>query len=451
MDAGVPSPAVVVRPVAARSRRELLAASVGGLVETFDWALYGVLAPKFAEQIFPSHDHTSAVIKAYASFAVGFLFRPVGGMLLGRLADRRGRRYALTFSIALMTLASTVLAIVPDHRTLGVGAAVVFLLARSVQGLSAGGEAPAVAAYLAEMAPPGRRYLYSGLAYAGLIVGSMLAFAVLGVLSVTLGAHGLANGGWRIGFAVCAALGGTGLWIRRTAPESEEFVRYAASGRRPRAWPVLSAHRRVSLAVFLITVGGTVGFYLGTLYLPQYAHHLNVTSTAKASGQIEVALVVLIGAMAAFGRFADRFDALTVVRVAVVIQALATVPLMLALGAKTLPFALVATVYLILLAPSLGIGYVLGAQLFPVEVRSLGFGVPGAVAGAIFGGTFPAVAEALWKAHHIRAVPWYTAACAALAVLGLALIRHEDIYRTGVDAASPQDRADLADSSAVSP
>ncbi|MFG2500667.1 MFS transporter [Streptomyces sp. NPDC048441] len=421
----------------ATARRGLSAAIAGGVVESFDWACYGVLAPSFASDVFPGGDHGAKVIGAYATFAVGFLFRPLGGMILGRMSDVRGRRFTFSLSVTVIALASLVMAVTPGHRVLGAGSAVIFILARIVQGLSAGGEAPTVAAYVAETAPGSRRYLYSALSYGGLIFGSILAFAVLAVLTAAVGKSGVENGGWRIGFAVSACCGLVALWIRRRAPESPEYRRQAAASRSGAAGadgrvpllPALLAHRRQSLAIFLITVGGTVGFYFGTLYLPTYAHEVGaVGSVTSAAVQIDLAMVGLIAVMAGFGNLADRIDGLRVMRVTAVVECVVTPPLMIALNSGTLPFLVVAACYLVAFAPGLAIGYVLGARLFPVSIRSVGFGIPGAVAGAVFGGTFLLVAHALSNAGHITLVPWYATACAALGVVGVFLIRPTDFY-----------------------
>lgn len=158
-------PPVAVDPAAhpgGRRRRELLAATVGSVVESFDWNVYAVLAPFFAAQLFPGGP-TGALLVAYAGFAVGFVARPVGSALIGRLADTRGRRFGLTVSMTVIAAASLVIALVPARGQIGIWAAVLVVLARLVQGLAYGGETPTVAAYVTETAPRRRRFLYSAI------------------------------------------------------------------------------------------------------------------------------------------------------------------------------------------------------------------------------------------------------------------------------------------------
>ncbi|MGG2461327.1 MFS transporter [Streptomyces sp. RGM 3693] len=409
---------------ARKSRRALLAATVGGVVESFDWTVYAVLAPFFAVQVFPGDDPVTQLLGAYLGFAVGFVVRPLGSYLMGRIADARGRRFGLTLSMAVISAASVLIAALPTAATIGAAAPVLLVVLRLVQGLSMGGENPSAAAYVTETAPRALRFLYSAISYSGVIIGNVLSFGVLTLLLTTLGKDGVTGGGWRIGFLMAAVLGLLALWIRRGAQESEEFTAQAAhrpTGAERRA--LLRTHARHLAAVFLITLGATVGYYFGTTYLPQYAAQLGVASAADSAAAMLPPLLVLIAAMAGVGRLADRLGALRTLRTGLALLAVGTVPLMTALAHRTLPMWLVTVVYLLLIAAPIGLANVLFAQLFPVAVRVVAMGVPFTLATGLFGGTFPLLAQALGKAGQLTLVPWWAAGAAAISFLGTYLVR----------------------------
>ncbi|MEV0599644.1 MFS transporter [Streptomyces sp. NPDC050315] len=405
-------------------RKALLAATVGGVVESFDWAIYAVLAPYFAAAMFPGDDPVTKLLAAYVGFAVGFVVRPFGSYVVGRFADSRGRRFALTLSMTIISGASVLIAVLPTAALIGVAAPVLLIVLRLVQGLSMGGENPSAAAYVTETAPRHLRFLYSSISYSGVVIGNILSFGVLTLLLVTFGEDGVRDGGWRIGFLVAAALGLLALWIRRGVEESAEFAEADAAG--PTAAERRALYRsnlRGMAAVFLISIGATVGYYYGTTYLPQYAQQLGVVSGTESAASMLAPLVLLVAAMVVVGRLADRLGALRTLRIGLSLLALATVPLMLALAHGAVPMWLVTVVYLALIAAPIGLTNVLFAQLFPVAVRVVAMGVPYTIAIGLFGGTFPLLAQAMAKAGHLTLVPWWAAGAAAVSLAGTFLIR----------------------------
>ncbi|MFG2222117.1 MFS transporter [Streptomyces sp. NPDC048644] len=410
----------------AAGRRALLAATAGGIVESFDWTLYAVLAPYFAVQLFPHDDPVTAVLGAYLGFAVGFIVRPFGSYVMGRISDARGRRFGLMLGMALTSVTSVLVAVVPTAGVIGVGAPVLLVLLRLVQGVSMGGANSSAAAYVAETAPRRMRFVYSAISYSGVVVGNILSFGVLTVLLATLGTGGVTAGGWRIGFLVAAVLGLTALWIRRGAEESGEFTEQRASGAARTGAGRRALYRaqvRNSVAVFLTTFGVTVGYYFGTTYLPQYAHQLGVVSDTESAVSMLLPLLVLIGAMVGVGWVGDRLGALRTLRAGLGALAVGTVPLMLALAHRALPMWLVTLVYLVLIAAPLGLVNVLFAGLFPVAVRVVAMGVPSMVATGLFGGTFPLLAQALGRAGQLSLVPVWAAGAAAVSFGATFLIR----------------------------
>ncbi|SDW43685.1 MFS transporter, MHS family, alpha-ketoglutarate permease [Saccharopolyspora shandongensis] len=408
--------------VSVKGRRELLAGTVGGVVESFDWTIYAVLAPYFASQMFAGNNELTKLLAAYAGFAVSFVVRPFGSYLLGRLADARGRRFALMVSMIAICLGSLLIALLPTAASIGVAAPALLVLLRALQGVAMGGEAPSVAAYISETAPSNRKFLFSALSYSGVIIGNVLCFAVVGVLLLVMGKPGVVDGGWRIGFVIAAVFGVLAFWVRSIAAESGEFE----SGKREVQRPKLAGHMRNMIAVFLMTTGVTVGYYLGTTYMPEYAAQVGAAPAASSNLSMIPSLLLLIAAMAVFGILADRFGGMRVFRIGLVLLALCTVPLMTALAQGWLPVWAVTTLYLVLgVAPTIALANVLSARGFPVEVRVVCMGVPSTLSIALFGGTFPLLAQGLGAAGYLAAVPWVAATVAAIALVGTALFKQD--------------------------
>ncbi len=203
--------------------RTLVAASVGNAVEWYDWTVYATFSIYFATQIFPTENESLAFIGTFATYALAFFFRPLGGMLLGRFADLRGRKQAMLLTIALMAGGSLVIAILPTYTTVGWLAPILLLLARIAQGMSLGGEVSNASAYLAEIAPPERRGRYSSFFYISTGSAVLIASLLGALLATTLSDDQLASWGWRIPFLIGGLLGLVGLWLRRDMAETEQF------------------------------------------------------------------------------------------------------------------------------------------------------------------------------------------------------------------------------------
>jgi MHS family alpha-ketoglutarate permease-like MFS transporter len=398
-------------------RRELAAATVGGIVESFDWSVYVVFAAFFTSDLFGS-DSLGATIVAYGGFAVGFVARPIGSLIFGRVSDSRGRRFTLLLCMSIISAASLAIAMVPSAASIGVWSAVLLVGLRIVQGLAYGGEGPTIAAYVAETAPPRHRFLFSAISYGGIMFGSMLVFLTVAVLNATIGSEALRAGGWRWGFVAGGLLGVLALWIRAYAPESSEFEggRVADPVRRPALTAVFREHRTALLTIFLLTLGGTVSYYFGLVYLPKYAAAAGVADTASATSFMTVVLVVVLVVMLIVGVLADRFGVLPVMRITFAFNAICVLPTTFAMLHGVIPFEVAALVLGLGAAGFSAVGSVLCALLLPVGVRAVGAGLVSTVTVAVFGGTFPMVAEALQAVHLRWVVPVYVFA-AALALL----------------------------------
>ncbi|MFH9722251.1 MFS transporter [Streptomyces sp. NPDC017254] len=415
-----------------KPRRELLAASAGSVVEAYDWTIYGVLAPYFAEDLFPGSSPTARLIAAYLGFALGFLVRPLGSVVIGRLTDTRGRRFGLTLTVGLIAAGSLLLAVVPGHAAIGIAAPLLVVAARLVQGLSVGAENPSAAAYVTETAPGRHRYFYSAVSYGGVVLGSALSFIVMSVLLGVFGETGVEDGAWRLAFVFGALLGLTALWIRRGAAESEVFTKDAEERGGVDLWPVLRAHLRPLAVVFAITSGATTVFYFLTVDFPAYARDAGAATKEEASGALLLGMVALLAGMLGAGRAADRFGALGVLRVGFAGLALGSVPLLAGMVAGHVPVQVVTVVLLFLLSLPLAVSNVFAGQLFPPAVRAVAVGLPAALAISLFGGTFPALAELLRSAGHGAWVPWWPAITCAAALLASWGVREHPLPTTPI-------------------
>ncbi len=406
-----------------------MAASTSGIfVESFDWSLYALMAPYLAGQMFPGASPVAKLLGAYGVFAAGFLARPLGGFLMGRVTDSRGRRTGLVVSVSLMALGALVIAVTPSSATLGLGAAALVVIARLVQGIAMGGEVATAATYVVETAPEDKRYRFGSFTYASDALGTLGATIVLAVLLATLGTDAVRDGGWRIAFLVAAALGLVALGIRLKAPESPVFRAAKAIEVKQSTWPMLKAHRQRMLLVFALTIGSTVGVYFGSVYLPQFAAHTGTISEKSAAAQHTIALVVLLLAMIASGFLADRYGPLALIRGGFTAAAALTVPLMLGLATGVLPYFVAAPLFALCVGLQLGVTPVTAARLFPVPIRAVALGVPAALAISLFGGTFPFLAEWFIDLGHLQWVPTYAGIGLAISALGSWLVTEKLLY-----------------------
>ncbi|MFF1730497.1 MFS transporter [Streptomyces sp. NPDC058247] len=404
---GPPDPSDSAPP--RRPLRQLLAASVGNAVEWYDWYAYTFLATYIAGQVFPKGSGNSLVplLSTFAVFAVGFFMRPVGGLLMGAVADRRGRRAALTVTILLMGGSSLLVGLTPTYASVGVLAPVVLVLARLLQGLSVGGEFAASTTFLVESAGPGRRGLFSSFQYVSTSAGQLAASGVAAALVSTLGDGQMDSWGWRVPFVLGALLSLVGFWIRRGAYETRSAEQRAAG--RPGLFDALRHHPRESLLICGITAGGTLAYYTWTSYLPTYAE-LNAgidKADALVAGTIALAFFALLQPIG--GMLSDRFGRKPLLLFFGLGFALLSVPLLRSLGDSFGSLLLVQCAGMVLLTGFTSISAAVNAEVFPARVRAAGIGFPYSLTVAVFGGTAPYVGTLFKETGHAGLFPWYVA------------------------------------------
>jgi MHS family alpha-ketoglutarate permease-like MFS transporter len=403
--------------------KAILIGSSGNLVEWYDFYVYAAFSLYFAKAFFPAGDQTAQLLNTAAIFAVGFLMRPIGAWLFGRMADRHGRRVALTTSVLLMCFGSALVAVTPVYATIGIAAPIILLLARMIQGLSLGGEYGTSATYLSEMATAERRGFYSSFQYVTLIGGQLAAMLVLVLLQkFVLTPAELDAWGWRIPFVIGAGLAVIAYVMRRDMHETEAFRR---ATRREGSLKALLAHPREVALVVGLTLGGTLAFYTYTTYMQKFLVNTSGFSKDTATLISASALFIYMLMQPVVGAISDVIGRRPVLIAFGVLGVLCTVPLLTALQATRDRFAAFVLIVagLAIVSCYTAINAVVKAELFPTSVRALGVGLPYALTVALFGGTAEYVALWLKQADRETDFYWYVTACIGVSLIVYATMR----------------------------
>jgi MHS family alpha-ketoglutarate permease-like MFS transporter len=414
-------------PAAVSEKRvigNVLRGSIGNLIEWYDWYAYAAFTTYFAKSFFPTSDTTAAFLGTAAVFAVGFLMRPLGGWMLGRFADRFGRRSALVLSVTFMAGGSLLIAVTPSYHTIGIAAPILLLVARLIQGLSVGGEYSTSATYLSEVATPGKRGFYSSFQYVTLYGGQLLALGLQLILQAVLTEQQLTSWGWRIAFGVGTVAALTVMWLRRGMDESASFEQESggevgkAAGERGTLRTLARYPKEIALVVGL-TLGGTVGFYTFATYSQKFLE--NTAHIPRRHVTIVLFCAILVAAILQplAGRLSDRIGRRPLLLFFGIGGTLLTVPLMTVMGSTRNPVGAFFLVLagLVIVAGYTSINAIVKAELFPTKIRALGVGLPYALTVAIFGGTAELIAQALKSAGHETVFFWYVAGCVLVSLI----------------------------------
>ena len=375
-------------PVSGADRkRAVAAATIGSAFEWYDFIVFSFFAGTIVKQYFPATDSSSQLLIGLATFGVGFFMRPLGAIVLGIYGDRRGRRAALTTTIALMMVGVFILTFVPPYSWIGIAGAILILIARLFQGFSAGGEFGGATSFLSEYSLPGRRGLYVSWQQSSQFMASLLGALLGAVLSASLSADALDSYGWRIPFAIGLLIGPVGIYIRRRLDDTPAFKAQGKPAEAPLR-EALGGHFARVLGGFGLVVMGTVSVYVLVLFLPTYAARtfgMPPTQAFIASAIMSAILVVLC---VLAGMLSDRVGRRPVILVSAILLVILVYPLMafLAAGPTMTRLILVEIVFAILIAGFSSVAPAMMAELFPTRVRNTGLALSYNFAVAIFGG-----------------------------------------------------------------
>ncbi|MEG0916764.1 MAG: MFS transporter [Myroides sp.] len=403
--------------------KAIVGGSIGNLVEWYDWYAYAAFAIYFSHAFFPSGDQTAQLLNTAGIFAVGFLMRPIGGWIFGTMADKIGRKKAMTLSVLLMSFGSLLIALTPTYETIGILAPALLLVARLLQGLSVGGEYGVSATYLSEMATSDRRGFYSSFQYVTLIGGQLTALGIQLVLQkFILTEDQLHDWGWRIPFIIGAILSIIALYMRSSLHETEAFEKNKdenAKEVKNGSIKELLKHPKALVTVVGLTLGGTLAFYTYTTYMQKFLVN-TVLLTKEQSTLISFLSLFLFACLQpVFGSLSDKIGRRPLLLGFGVLGTIFTVPLLTGLSNTTSMwgafFYLIAA--LIIVSGYTSINAVVKAELFPANIRALGVGLPYALTVAIFGGSAEYIAL-LFKQQGVESYYyWYITICIGFSLI----------------------------------
>ncbi|PLR43617.1 MFS family transporter [Chimaeribacter arupi] len=395
----------------------IVGASSGNLVEWFDFYIYSFCSIYFAAAFFPAGNSTTQLLQTAGVFAAGFFMRPIGGWLFGRIADKHGRKTSMLISVCMMCGGSLMIACLPTYATLGAWAPALLLLARLFQGLSVGGEYGTSATYMSEVAVKGRRGFYASFQYVTLIGGQLLALLVLLVLQQIFSNAELKAWGWRIPFALGAALAVVALFLRRSLNETSDQTtrQHKDAGTLKGLWK----HRKAFFMVLGFTAGGSLSFYTFTTYMQKYLVNTAGVEAKTASTIMTMALLVYMLLQPLIGALSDKIGRRNSMLIYSGLATLLTVPILYTLKDVTNPWLAFGLIVgaLTIVSFYTSISGLLKAEMFPPEVRAMGVGLSYAVANAMFGGSAEYVALSLKSWGVENAFFWYVSGMALLAFL----------------------------------
>ncbi|WP_029117217.1 MFS transporter [Mycobacterium sp. URHB0044] len=408
-------------------RKAITGASIGNAVEWFDFAIYGFLATYVAANFFPAGDDTAALLNTFAIFAAAFFMRPLGGFVFGPLGDRIGRQRVLAIVILLMSAATVAIGLLPTYAAIGVGAPLLLLFFRCLQGFSAGGEYGGGAVYLAEYAAPQRRGLVvTFMAWSG-VVGFLLGSVTVTVLQAALPAAAMQSYGWRIPFLLAAPLGLVGLYIRLRLDDTPEFTELSTRdevAKRPLHEAVTTSWLPILQVIGLFLIFN-VGYYVVFTFLPTYLiKTLQYSKTASFTSVTLASLVALI-LILPLAALSDRVGRRPMLIAGSALFAVLSYPLFLLLNSGSLASAITAHCMLAAIeSVYVSTAVTAGVELFSTRVRYSGFSIGYNVAVAGFGGTTPYVVTWLTTSTgNVLAPAFYLTAAAAVSLATVFALR----------------------------
>jgi MFS family permease len=368
---------------------QIAAVVIGNALEWYDYIVFGFFTVIISRLFFPAESEYASLLLTMATFGAGYLMRPVGGILLGLYADRRGRKRALLLIIVLMTVAISMIGFAPTYAAIGIAAPLIILLARLLQGFAAGGEFGSATSFLIESAPPGRRGFYGSWQMVGQAL-ALLGGAFLGaVLTTALSPEALDSWGWRIPFLLGLVIGPVGLYIRRHLDETEVYLKERESvSVKYGLGTVLATYFKEVLVCGGIIAWGTTAFYVVLLYMPTFARIQLGLPLDQAFIAQSISLALMTVLVPIFGAWSDRIGRRPIMISALVLSFVLAYPLFQ--WAVASPSFTTLLLMQLVLCSLIGVYYgplsTAVAEQFPVLARSTGLAVGYNFSVMIFGG-----------------------------------------------------------------
>ncbi|MDP1837877.1 MAG: MFS transporter [Reyranella sp.] len=409
------------------TRRIVAAGTIGNVLEWYDFAIYGYFAATIGRTFFPAEDPVAQVLAAFGIFAVGYLMRPLGGIVVGHIADRFGRRAALTFSVMAMAVPTFLVGVLPGYEVLGVAAPVVLTLLRVIQGLSVGGEATTAFVFLVERAGPGRRGAIGALASCGANLGMLSGSAAGALLATAMPASMLDAWGWRLPFVLGLLVGVAGYFLRRHIAEAP---RTAATGRhRLPLVETLREHWLLVLRLAGLASFNAIGFYLVFLYAVSWLQTVDGVAPARALGFNTASMLLLLPLMFAMGWLSDRIGRKRLLLAATALGFVGALPLFWLMHHPHPAMILLGEAgFVLILATVLGIMPATMVEATPHGVRCTAISLGYNIAFGIMGGLTPLAAAWLIDRTTMDLSPAYMMMVAA-AISFASILTFRESYR----------------------
>ena len=408
--------------------RAVTAAVIGNVLEWYDFSVYGFLATIVAQQFFPSSNEVASLLATFAAFGLGFLARPLGGIVIGRMADTRGRKPALMLTLFLMAVGTVGVGLIPGAATIGIAAPILLVLCRMLQGFSAGGEWGGSTAFIVEWAPDGRRGYYGSFQQASVAGGLLLGSAVAALCSTLIPAEAMTAWGWRVPFLLGGLLIPVGLYMRANIDDSPAFRAAQAAPKRSEG----PSDAMLGVQAFGFTILWTVAYYLMLSYMPTFTQRYAGLGRTEALWSNTIGLVVLLLAIPAMGALSDRIGRKPLLLACCAGFAILSWPLfsLMVGGGGFTTVLIVQLIFGLLIASFSGPGPAAIAEIFPTASRSTWMSTGYSLSVAIFGGFAPFIATWLIGATGSPLSPtWYVAAAAVVSFLVIWRLRETAFAR----------------------
>ncbi|KOC89317.1 MFS transporter [Winslowiella iniecta] len=413
----------VYSPAKPNLHKTLFATCIGNALEWFDIAVYGFFANYIAHAFFPTEDASVSLLLALGSFGVSFLIRPLGAVVLGAYADREGRKKALLVSISLMLLGGAIITFMPTYATIGLAAPLLILLARLIQGFSAGGEFGSSTAFLVEHFPERKAFIASW-QFATQGASTLMASAFGLGLTYWLSEAQIQEWGWRIPFAFGLIIGPVGLYIRRHLHEPASFKPQRDNPRTPLKTLAGRQKELLLLAIGLMVISTAINYMLN--YVPTWATKNLYLPGSVAFTATLIAGVILTVVTPLMGLWAEKIGRMPLMWGSLILLVITIYPAFSMVVNHTTPLTLILLVGWMALLKSVYFSTVpsLMADLFPVETRASGMAISYNVAVTVFGGFAPLICSLLITATGTSLAPSYYLMLLAL-LSGWALLRSQ--------------------------